>query len=459
MENRLSSFYSTARRVHAILAPNDALALGIAQALASAGVIDWDATEAQASEHLRKVGLDVPAWTLVSDLGIGQQQLVEIAKALSKDVRLLILDEPTAALNDVDSAHLLDLMRSLRERGITMVLISHKLSEVVSVADRVTVIRDGKTVATAPLHGEGAIDEDEIVRLMVGRELTSRFPEHTPRIGDEVFRLSHWTVHDATDPARKTVDDVSVVLRRGEVVGLAGLVGSGRTELAMSLFGRSRGTGVSGVAYKDGKEISTSTVSRAIDAGLAYVTEDRRGLGLNLIQDIKTNTTAVALGKVSSHKVVDGPAEERVARRYKSELGIRAESIDRPVGTLSGGNLKAALLSGVNVKRVDFMLFVNMGLLAALAAIVTTSRAGAAVSSAGNLYEMDAIAAVFIGGAAVSGGVGRVSGTVAGALIMGVLNMGLSIMGVDSAWQPVIKGLVLLIAVAVDVAGKRRGRL
>ena len=323
---------------------------------ASRGVIDWGATELAAGDHLREVGLDIPAWTPVSELGIGQQQLVEIAKALSKDVRLLILDEPTAALNDADSARLLDLMRGLRAKGITMVLISHKLSEVVSIADRVTVIRDGKTVTTAPLHGEGAIGEDDIVRLMVGRKLTNRFPEHVPRIGGEALRLSHWTVYHSTDPTRKAVDDVSLVLRRGEVVGLAGLVGSGRTELAMSLFGRMWGTGVTGTVYKDGAEISTATVSRAIDAGIAYVTEDRRGLGLNLIQGVKTNTTAVALDKVSAYKVVDDSAEEHVALRYKRKLMISADSIESPVGTLSGGNQQKVVLAKWMFSEPDVLI-------------------------------------------------------------------------------------------------------
>ncbi|SDN44374.1 monosaccharide ABC transporter ATP-binding protein, CUT2 family [Actinomyces ruminicola] len=309
------------------------------------GFIDWDATNEAAAELLREVGLDIRPQTRVADLGVGQQQLVEIAKALSKDVRLLILDEPTAALNDDDSAHLLDLMWGLRERGITMVMISHKLAEVAGVADRTTVIRDGRTVHTAPLHGVGAIGEDEIIRLMVGRELSSRFPEHTSQVGEEALRISDWTVHHPIDTSRAVVEDAALTLRRGEIVGLAGLMGAGRTELAMSLFGRSWGTGISGHVYKDGKEISTATVRQAIDNGLAYVTEDRKVLGLNLIQDVKTNTTAVALDKVSSHGIVDDAAEVEVAERYRRELRTKTTSLTTPVGSLSGGNQQKVVLA------------------------------------------------------------------------------------------------------------------
>ncbi|MBE6474992.1 MAG: ATP-binding cassette domain-containing protein [Actinomyces succiniciruminis] len=312
---------------------------------ATRGVIDWDATNEAAAKLLQEVGLNIRPQTRVADLGVGQQQLVEIAKALSKDVRLLILDEPTAALNDDDSAHLLDLMWGLRERGITMVMISHKLAEVAGVADRTTIIRDGRTVGTAPLHGEGAIDEDEIIRLMVGRELSSRFPEHTPHVEEEVLRIEHWTAHHPIDTARAVVDDAALTLRRGEIVGLAGLMGAGRTELAMSLFGRSWGTNISGHVYKDGKEISTATVRQAIDNGLAYVTEDRKVLGLNLIQDVKTNTTAAALNKVSSRGIVDDAAEEEVAERYRRELRTKTESLATPVGSLSGGNQQKVVLA------------------------------------------------------------------------------------------------------------------
>ncbi|MCL3777171.1 MULTISPECIES: multiple monosaccharide ABC transporter ATP-binding protein [unclassified Actinomyces] len=309
------------------------------------GVIDWDATNEAAAVLLQQVGLDIRPQTRVADLGVGSQQLVEIAKALSKDVRLLILDEPTAALNDEDSAHLLDLMRGLREQGISMVMISHKLGEVSHTADRTTIVRDGQTIQTSPLHGEGAIDEDEIIRLMVGRSLDNRYPEHTSTIGEEVLEIRDWTVHHPLDTARKVVDGAALSLRRGEIVGLAGLMGAGRTELAMSVFGHSYGVDISGTVLKDGKEVSTSSVRKAMRQGLAYVSEDRKVLGLNLIQDVKTNTTAAALDKISRHGIVDDAAELEVAERYCAQLRTKTASVSTPVGALSGGNQQKVVLS------------------------------------------------------------------------------------------------------------------
>ena len=309
------------------------------------GVIDWDATNEAAARLLAEVGLDIRPQTRVADLGVGHQQLVEIAKALSKDVRLLILDEPTAALNDTDSAHLLDLMRGLRERGISMIMISHKLGEVSHTADRATIIRDGRTIDTAPLHGQGMISEDEIIRLMVGRSLGNRYPDHVSTVGEEILRVCDWSVHHPIDVSRKVVDGAGLTLRRGEIVGLAGLMGAGRTELAMSLFGRSYGTDISGTVLKDGEEISTSTVAKAMGHGLAYVSEDRKVLGLNLIADVRTNTAAAALSKISRHGVVDDSAEREVAERYRRELRIKTASLAAPVGSLSGGNQQKVVLA------------------------------------------------------------------------------------------------------------------
>ena len=309
------------------------------------GIIDWDATNEEAARLLAEVGLDTRPQTRVADLGVGHQQLVEIAKALSKDVRLLILDEPTAALNDEDSAHLLDLVRGLRERGISMVMISHKLGEVSRIADRTTIIRDGCTIRTAPLHGAGAITEDEIIRLMVGRPLDNRYPDHVSTVGEEILQIRDWSVHHPIDITRKVVDGACLSLRRGEIVGLAGLMGAGRTELAMSLFGHSYGTGISGTVLKNGKEVSTSSVARAMRQGLAYVSEDRKVLGLNLIADVKTNTTAAALGKISRHGVVDNGAEAQVAERYRRELRTKTASLSTPVGSLSGGNQQKVVLA------------------------------------------------------------------------------------------------------------------
>ena len=312
----------------------------------SRGVIDWNATNAEAAKLLRMVGLDSDPATRIVDIGVGRQQLVEIAKALSKDVKLLILDEPTAALNDEDSANLLALMRRLRdEQGMTMIMISHKLNEIAAVSDSVTVIRDGQTIKTLDMHGEKPVTEDEIISLMVGRSLDNRYPVHTSTIGSEVLRVENWTVHHPIQNERKVVDDASLAVRAGEVVGLAGLMGAGRTELAMSVFGRTYGANVSGKVFMHGKEVDTSSVGKAIAAGIAYATEDRKRYGLNLIQPIKTNIVASALGKLSSRGVVDRNEEIRVAEGYRREMRIKSPSIDILSGQLSGGNQQKVVLS------------------------------------------------------------------------------------------------------------------
>ncbi len=308
------------------------------------GLIDWNRTNADAAELLERVGLVENPVTPAMDLGVGKQQLVEIAKALSKEVRLLILDEPTAALNDSDSAHLLDLLRGLREEGITCVIISHKLNEIRAIADSTTILRDGKTIETLDMAGD-LVSEDRIISGMVGRDLEHRYPEHTPNIGEEILRIEDWTVHSPTQHGRIVVEGAGLTLRRGEIVGLAGLMGAGRTELAMSVFGRSYGTGITGRVYKDGKEISLRTVSEAIGHGLAYATEDRKKYGLNLIEDIKRNISAAGLNKLATRGWVDDNQEFKVAEQFRKDMNIKAPSVLSITGQLSGGNQQKVVLS------------------------------------------------------------------------------------------------------------------
>jgi putative multiple sugar transport system ATP-binding protein len=326
------------------LAPNLSIAENIflGNEQATRGLIDWNRTNAAAAVLLRRVGLDENPVIPVVDLGVGKQQLVEIAKALSKQVRLLILDEPTAALNDEDSAHLLDLLRGLRDEGITCVIISHKLNEVMSVADRVTILRDGKTISTLNI---AEVTEDRIISGMVGRDLDHRFPPHTPSVGAEVFRIEDWTVHSPTQHGRVLVQDATLSLRRGEIVGLAGLMGAGRTELAMSVFGRSFGVGISGRIVKDGREIQLRSVREAIKHGIAYATEDRKRYGLNLIEDIKRNVSAAALGKLARRGWVDDNEEYKVADGFRKSMNIKAPSVSSITGKLSGGNQQKVVLS------------------------------------------------------------------------------------------------------------------
>ncbi|WP_029252287.1 multiple monosaccharide ABC transporter ATP-binding protein [Paraoerskovia marina] len=310
-----------------------------------AGVVDWNRTSRDAKELLERVGLHDDPATQAADLGVGKQQLVEIAKALSKDVELLILDEPTAALNDEDSAHLLGLIDQFRAAGITCIIISHKLNEIAAVADSVTIIRDGQTIETLDLHGDEPVSEDRIIRGMVGRELDSRFPTHEPTIGEEVLRIEDWTVHHPVNPERVVVDHANLHVRAGEIVGLAGLMGAGRTELAMSVFGQSYGTGISGSVYKNGSKIRTRNVAEAISHGIAYATEDRKRYGLNLIQTIRENVSASALGKLSRWGVVETEQEVVVAEKYRHDFRIKAPSVESVVGKLSGGNQQKVVLS------------------------------------------------------------------------------------------------------------------
>ncbi|MBW8802873.1 MAG: ATP-binding cassette domain-containing protein [Catenulisporales bacterium] len=309
------------------------------------GLIDWHRTNAEAAELLRRVGLAENPTVRVSDLGVGKQQLVEIAKALSKKVRLLILDEPTAALNDDDSEHLLDLLRDLRDEGVTCVIISHKLNEIEAVADSVTILRDGRTIETLDFHTQ-TVTQDRIITGMVGRDLEHRYPEHTPNIGEEILRVEDWTVFSPTQRGRKVVAGANLFLRRGEIVGLAGLMGAGRTELAMSVFGRAYGVDISGRLFKDGKEIKARSVDEAIEHGIGYATEDRKRYGLNLIDDIKRNISAAALTKLADGAGLVDPHEEyRVAEGFRASMNIKAPAVTAVAGKLSGGNQQKVVLS------------------------------------------------------------------------------------------------------------------
>ncbi|WP_442771595.1 multiple monosaccharide ABC transporter ATP-binding protein [Paenirhodobacter enshiensis] len=306
------------------------------------GVIDWNETYRRTEELLRKVGLRESPGTIVDTIGVGKQQLVEIAKALSKDVKLLILDEPTAALQENDSRKLLDLMLELKAQGVTSIIISHKLNEVRYVADTVTVIRDGTTVSRLDAKG---LSEDKIVHDMVGRDMSNRYPERIPALGETVLEVRDWSVWHPDQAERKVIDAVSFHVRAGEVVGIAGLMGSGRTELAMSLFGRSWGRNISGEALLHGKPVDLSTVSGAIAAGMAYVTEDRKHLGLILEESIRFNTTLSNLKGVSAGGVLNEGEETRVAERYRAQMATRTPSVMQKVGNLSGGNQQKVVLA------------------------------------------------------------------------------------------------------------------
>lgn len=308
------------------------------------GIIDWRQTNQRTESLLRKVGLSEPPSTMVDKLGVGKQQLVEIAKALSKEVRLLILDEPTAALSESDSQALLDLMLELKTQGVTQIIISHKLNEVRRVADTVTVIRDGTTVSTMDAETD-EITEDRIVRDMVGRDMADRYPERDRRAGGMLMEVRNWNVWHPLHTERQVINDISLTVRAGEVVGIAGLMGAGRTELAMSIFGRSYGRNISGSIEMRGRAVDVSSVSKAIDAGLAYVTEDRKSLGLILEESIQRNITLANLKDVSRNAILNEAKETRVAQDYRKALNIRSPGVFQKVMNLSGGNQQKVVLS------------------------------------------------------------------------------------------------------------------
>ena len=308
------------------------------------GLINWDETNKEAAALMKKVGLDEKHTTQVRNIGVGKQQLVEIAKALSKNCELLILDEPTAALNDDDSDHLLGLLQTLnKEHGLTCILISHKLHEVIKIAHSITVLRDGKTIET--LDNTVPVSEGRIIKGMVGRELTDRFPKHTPNIGETGFEIRDWVVHDPLNEERVVIHNVNMYFRKGEIVGHAGLMGAGRTELAMSVFGRAYGRKISGTLIKDGKEITLSNINQAIANGIAYVTEDRKTAGLVHIQDIKRNITLANLKAITRGIVINEDEEILVGKDYRKRFDIKSTSVFQKVGNLSGGNQQKVVLS------------------------------------------------------------------------------------------------------------------
>ncbi len=320
--------------------------------------IDWNTTYSEADKYLKMVGLSESSKTLIKDIGTGKQQLVEIAKALAKQAKLLILDEPTSSLNEEDSRALLDLMLGFKKQGMTMIIISHKLNEVAYVADTITVVRDGSTIETIDNHGSEPVSEERIIRGMVGREMTNRFPKReNVSIGSTMLEVDHWTVHHPLYPERKVVDDVSMYVRKGEVVGIYGLMGAGRTELAMSIFGQSYGVNISGTIKIDGQPVKIKKgADDAIRHKIAYVTEDRKGNGLVLSQSIKVNTSLAHLDAISRHMVIDGDREYAVAEEYRKKLKTKTPTVEQLVGNLSGGNQQKVLLAKWMFAEPDIML-------------------------------------------------------------------------------------------------------
>ncbi|HWT74666.1 MAG TPA: multiple monosaccharide ABC transporter ATP-binding protein [Mobilitalea sp.] len=322
----------------------------------SAISINWEDTYSKADDLLKTVGLHESSRTLIKDIGVGKQQLVEIAKALAKHVKLFILDEPTASLNEADSRKLLDLLLKFKKEGLTSIIISHKLNEISYVADKITVIRDGSTIETLDNKAE-VISEERIIRGMVGRTMTDRFPkrEKVP-VTETNLEVRNWTVYHPLYSGRKVVDNVSLHVRKGEVVGIAGLMGAGRTELALSIFGKSYGVNVTGSLLLNGKEAKLNNSRQAIENKLAYITEDRKGDGLVLSNPIRVNTTLAKMDKVSHYGIIDSHLETTAANDYSQKLRTKCTSTEQVVGNLSGGNQQKVLISKWMFANPDIMI-------------------------------------------------------------------------------------------------------
>ncbi len=301
-------------------------------------VIDWNETIVRSKDYLKKVRLNIDPSIKVKELNTGKQQLVEIAKALSKNCRLLIFDEPTSSLNEDDSENLLNIMRELRSQGITCIMISHKLREVTAIADTITVLRDGSTICSLDAKTDD-ISEANIIKNMVGRTIDDIYPKRTEKnISDIMFEVRNLCAEDRAT-GRQILKDVSFNVRRGEIVGLQGLMGAGRTECALAVFGNPYKYKItSGDIWLDGEKVDFKTPKQAIKKGLAYVSEDRKGNGLVLIQDVRYNTTLANLEELIKGISIDENQEIRVANQYRKDINIKTPTIAQKVGNLSGGN-------------------------------------------------------------------------------------------------------------------------
>jgi len=319
------------------------------------GIINWNETVMRTRELLKKVGLNESPNTKTANLGVGKQQLTEIAKALSKNVKLLILDEPTAALNEHDSENLLNLLLELKKQGMSAIIISHKLNEISKVADSITILRDGQTVETLDMKKD-TISEDRIIKGMVGRELTNRYPKREAKIENTIFEVKNWNVFHPLHTNQKSIDNVNFHIRKGEIVGIAGMMGAGRTELAMSIFGKSYGKKITGQIFKDNKEIHLNNVSQAIEHGIAYVSEDRKGNGLILMDDIKQNITLASLNKITNKFVINKNQEIIESEQFREKLKIKTPSIHQKTGNLSGGNQQKVVLSKWIFSEPDILI-------------------------------------------------------------------------------------------------------
>lgn len=369
------------------------------------GIVNWDEAHKQTLVLMKKVGLDEDPTTLVKELGVGKQQMIEIARALSKDIKLLILDEPTAALNEEDSDTLLALILELKKQGVTSILISHKLNEIKRISDSITILRDGKTVDFLDMVKD-KVNEERIIKSMVGREINELYPERHATIGDVLLEVKNWSVdHPTVD--RTMVKDASIFVRAGEVVGISGLMGAGRTEFMKSLFGKSYGRNIRGSVFVKGQEVMLNTVSQAIKHGLAYVTEDRKNDGLILIDNIKHNVSITNLKFISRRGVIDENKEIKTTETQVKALKLKYSDLMQTTKNLSGGNQQKVVLSkwmytlpdilildeptrGIDVgAKYEIYSIVNQLAESGKAVIVISSEMPEVIGLADRIYVMD----------------------------------------------------------------------
>ena len=370
------------------------------------GIINWDKYIVESKKYLDQVGLKENPSTVVSKLGVGKQQLVEIARALSKQVELLILDEPTSSLNDDESDKLLDLILELKKQGITSIMISHKLGEVLKIADSVTILRDGKTISSYDVKKDN-LTQQTIIRDMVGRELGIKYDKEAVAIGEKILEVKNWSVYHPDYHSMKVVDDASFYLRKGEILAFCGPMGAGRTELMMSIYGQSYGSKCEGEIWLHGKRIHPSTPKKALELGIGYVSEDRKSLGLVLLQDIKTNISASSLGQLSTLGVMNAEEEIRAAEKFRDALRIKTPSINQLTRNLSGGNQQKVVLSrclladpeifivdeptrGIDVgAKFEIYAILNNLVKQGKSVIIITSEMPEALSMADRIYVMN----------------------------------------------------------------------
>lgn len=302
------------------------------------GFVKWNEVMSKALKSMRDIGIDVDAETKIRDLSVAQQQMIEIAKALTKDTKILILDEPTSALTESEIRRLFEIINNLRNQGIACIYISHKLDEVFEIADRITVIRDGKYIAT---KNKKDTTKSEVISMMVGRELTDIYPPKNLERKEIALQIKDFTVYDSFE--RKIVDNVSFNAHRGEILGFAGLVGSGRTELMSAIFGAHKWKN-SGEVILDGKKLKIRNTQDAINNGIAYLSEDRKAFGLVLGMSVEQNITLSSLRNMGK-PLLNKSKEIFHAKQYKEKMDVKTPSLETKAGQLSGGNQQKLALA------------------------------------------------------------------------------------------------------------------